>query len=466
MEGERLHVAIIEQVNLRELGSTTLGGLFFTGSGSEADFLDAGRTTATVNAPECLAQILRGECGRDDTQSGTLTARVVKAYTYATRLNVRNDDRNLVALEAVDDVLPFLCGLPAVDDVGAIEFLGQLTNGVGEVHQQDHAHALLDTIAGHFDYSRDFVELHRLAGAEDDCHLAGSAGFHAFGKTSQSCLILLLLGFLEFLAHGVVHALDVFSLAGVDDGRFDDGFREVRDVGDSESATTRGENLLVQSLEVILSPGELHAERSLADTITHSPCPEISDGVQPEGKADGTHLQRIAGRSCGAEQNAEVLSASGDEQFCVQAGTSLALLALIEDDERILRDVPDVAVTAAAALRQLADAYLFVIAHEDRLDAEPGGHQLPVGSGSFGGKLTENLTSAVARDVLADILLRLDAAGYRVVMHIHDEVVVEVPTAGVDTALKDVHRIMTTTPDWLEGLPLSAETITSPFYTK
>ena len=84
----------------------------------------------------------------------------------------------------------------------------------------------------------------------------------------------------------------------------------------------------------------------------------------------------------------------------------------------------------------------------------------------FGGKLTENLTSAVARDVLADILLRLDAAGYRVVMHIHDEVVVEVPTAGVDTALKDVHRIMTTTPDWLEGLPLSAETITSPFYTK
>ena len=84
----------------------------------------------------------------------------------------------------------------------------------------------------------------------------------------------------------------------------------------------------------------------------------------------------------------------------------------------------------------------------------------------FGGKLTENLTSAVARDVLANILLRLDAAGHRVVMHIHDEVVVEVPTAGVDTALKDVHRIMTTTPDWLEGLPLSAETITSPFYTK
>ena len=84
----------------------------------------------------------------------------------------------------------------------------------------------------------------------------------------------------------------------------------------------------------------------------------------------------------------------------------------------------------------------------------------------FGGKLAENLASATARDVLGEILLNLDAAGYRVVMHIHDEVVVEVPTADVDTALKDVHRIMTTTPEWLEGLPLAAETFISPHYTK
>ena len=121
MEGERLHVAIIEQVNLRELGSATLGGLFFTSSSSEADFLDAGSTTAAMNTPECLAQILRGECGRDDAQAGTLATRVVEAYAHAARLDVCDNDRNLVALEAVDDVLPFLCGLPAVDDVGAIE---------------------------------------------------------------------------------------------------------------------------------------------------------------------------------------------------------------------------------------------------------------------------------------------------------------------------------------------------------
>lgn len=84
----------------------------------------------------------------------------------------------------------------------------------------------------------------------------------------------------------------------------------------------------------------------------------------------------------------------------------------------------------------------------------------------FGGKLTENLTSAVARDVLGDILLRLDAAGFRVVAHVHDEVVVEVPLEEIDTAAKEVERIMTTPPTWLQGLPLSAETNISPFYTK
>ncbi len=84
----------------------------------------------------------------------------------------------------------------------------------------------------------------------------------------------------------------------------------------------------------------------------------------------------------------------------------------------------------------------------------------------FGGKLAENLTSATARDVLGDILLRLDEAGYRVVMHVHDEVVVEVPVAKAGEAAADIHRIMTTPPNWLEGLPLTAETITSPHYTK
>ena len=84
----------------------------------------------------------------------------------------------------------------------------------------------------------------------------------------------------------------------------------------------------------------------------------------------------------------------------------------------------------------------------------------------FGGKLAENLTSAVARDVLGEILLNLDAAGYQVIAHIHDEVLVEVPLEKIDIAVKEVHRIMTTPPEWLVGLPLAAETTSSQFYTK
>ena len=68
--------------------------------------------------------------------------------------------------------------------------------------------------------------------------------------------------------------------------------------------------------------------------------------------------------------------------------------------------------------------------------------------------------------MLGEILLRLEDAGYRVVMHVHDEVVVEVPDEDVDTATKDIERIMTTPPAWLDGLPLTAETITSKHYTK
>lgn len=84
----------------------------------------------------------------------------------------------------------------------------------------------------------------------------------------------------------------------------------------------------------------------------------------------------------------------------------------------------------------------------------------------FGGKLAENLTSATARDVLGWILLRLEDAGFRVVMHVHDEVVVEVPMDQAEVAKAKVHSIMTTNPPWLEDLPLSAETFLTNRYTK
>lgn len=79
---------------------------------------------------------------------------------------------------------------------------------------------------------------------------------------------------------------------------------------------------------------------------------------------------------------------------------------------------------------------------------------------TYGGKLLENIVQGIARDVLADIMLRLDEEGLDIRMHVHDEVVME--SACVDS----VSRIMSQDIPWAPGLPLKAETFQSPFYIK
>lgn len=86
---------------------------------------------------------------------------------------------------------------------------------------------------------------------------------------------------------------------------------------------------------------------------------------------------------------------------------------------------------------------------------------------TYGGKLTENLTQAVGRDCLAFALDNLRRAGYQVVFHVHDEVIIELPdTQDADTALQDVVRIMSIVPPWAEGLPLNAAGWHGDFFTK
>lgn len=90
-------------------------------------------------------------------------------------------------------------------------------------------------------------------------------------------------------------------------------------------------------------------------------------------------------------------------------------------------------------------------------------------SKTYGGKLTENLTQAVGRDCLAFALDNLRRAGYRVVFHIHDEVVIEYPSLRVpdmEWALQNVIDIMSIVPPWAEGLPLSAAGWHGDFFTK
>lgn len=86
---------------------------------------------------------------------------------------------------------------------------------------------------------------------------------------------------------------------------------------------------------------------------------------------------------------------------------------------------------------------------------------------TYGGKLTENLTQAVGRDCLAFALDNLRRAGYRVVFHVHDEVIIELPTTqDAEAALDNVVRIMSIVPPWAEGLPLNAAGWHGDFFTK
>jgi DNA polymerase len=73
---------------------------------------------------------------------------------------------------------------------------------------------------------------------------------------------------------------------------------------------------------------------------------------------------------------------------------------------------------------------------------------------TYGGKLTENIVQAVARDILAEAMLRLEHEGYSIVMHVHDEIVAEAKE-GAD--LKEFERIMSIPPIWADGCPIAAE---------
>ena len=83
---------------------------------------------------------------------------------------------------------------------------------------------------------------------------------------------------------------------------------------------------------------------------------------------------------------------------------------------------------------------------------------------SYGGKLVENIVQATARDCLAEAIDRLEAAGYPVVFHIHDEIVVDAPPEKQN--LEEMERLMSQVPYWAEGLPLNADGWVNEFFKK
>lgn len=83
---------------------------------------------------------------------------------------------------------------------------------------------------------------------------------------------------------------------------------------------------------------------------------------------------------------------------------------------------------------------------------------------TYGGKLTENIVQAIARDCLADAMLRLHAKGFKIVMHVHDEIIVE--TDDKKNYINTIDKIMSEEITWAKGLPLKAETFESYYYKK
>ncbi|MDM5332857.1 DNA polymerase [Ureibacillus composti] len=83
---------------------------------------------------------------------------------------------------------------------------------------------------------------------------------------------------------------------------------------------------------------------------------------------------------------------------------------------------------------------------------------------TYGGKLTENIIQAIARDCLAVSMLRLDEAGYRINFHVHDEVILDVPVG--TGSMEEVENIMGQPIDWAPGLPLGADSFETYYYKK
>lgn len=83
---------------------------------------------------------------------------------------------------------------------------------------------------------------------------------------------------------------------------------------------------------------------------------------------------------------------------------------------------------------------------------------------TYGPKLAENIVQGTARDLLAEAMIRLRQAGFNIVMHVHDEVVLEVPLG--TASVTEICNIMAEQPEWAERLPLRADGYECQFYKK
>lgn len=83
---------------------------------------------------------------------------------------------------------------------------------------------------------------------------------------------------------------------------------------------------------------------------------------------------------------------------------------------------------------------------------------------TYSGRLVENATQAIARDILAEAMARIEDKGLNIVAHVHDEVIIETPKDKY--TVDEICKLMATNPDWCGGLPLAAAGYKGDYYFK
>lgn len=85
---------------------------------------------------------------------------------------------------------------------------------------------------------------------------------------------------------------------------------------------------------------------------------------------------------------------------------------------------------------------------------------------TYGGKLTENIVQAIARDLLGNSMLNMQKEGFAIVMHVHDEAIAEIPLENAEEHYINMVKTMEQAPSWAPDFPLKADGYITPFYLK
>lgn len=85
---------------------------------------------------------------------------------------------------------------------------------------------------------------------------------------------------------------------------------------------------------------------------------------------------------------------------------------------------------------------------------------------TYGGKIVENIVQAIARDCLAYAMARVASLGFKIVMHVHDEMIVDVLADNAESALRLINQCMGMETDWAPGLPLKGDGYVCDYYRK